>query len=329
MAKAKSEEKFTLQSKMEDLNRRYGVGTVLSLNDREIGEYEVIPTGSVGFDKGVLGVGGFVLGRMYEIRGWEGHGKSTVCGHIVGEAQKKYPNKKVLYIDGEFSLDKIYFEALGVNTDSLLICQPNNGEEGFTVAQEMIATGELSLCIIDSDSSLIPKSVLEGEIGVANIGKKAKLNSDAYPKLKGELARQGVCVIVTSQYRQNPGMMFGDPKVTQGGKALGFYADCIVEISKKLKKDDDFTSGNITTVKTIKNKTYAPFKSATFDVIFGLGIDKTGEILELGADMEIYKKWGNSITYNENKYTIEDFRQLLEDNPFFKDEMIEKIKEKL
>lgn len=317
MAKTKDTGSVDLQSKIEELNKRYGKGSVITLDKKIDGNYDVIPTGSIGVDYEVLGVGGFVLGRLYELRGWEGSGKSSICGHLSGEAQRKYPEKKVLYVDGEFALDKTYFQNLGVDTETLILVQPSNGEEGFTIAEELISTGEISLCIIDSDSSLLPKSLFDNDMEASNIGKKAKLNSTAYPKLKLKLTQNNTCVVVTSQYRQQVGMMFGDPKITQGGKALGFFADTIVEMSKKLKKEGDELSGNITTFKTIKNKTYSPHISSEFDLLFGTGIDKVGEIIKQANSLELIKVWGKSITHKETKYLYEDFESLLADNEEF------------
>ena len=232
MAKKKEnvEEQSKFQAALDKLNKAYGVGSVLTLNSKNQNSYDLISTGSVGFDHITLGVGGFVKGKLYELMGWEGTGKSTICGHTVAECQAK--GGRVLYIDGEHAVDKIYFEALGVNTDEMLIAQPSCGEEGFQIAMDLINTGELDLVIIDSDSSLIPKKVLDGDVGDSSIGKKAILNSNAYPKLKTALSTHNVCVIVISQYREKIGVMFGNPTTTQGGHALKFYSDCRIEVSR-------------------------------------------------------------------------------------------------
>ena len=312
---------------MDKLNKQFGEGTILSLDSKKHDVYDVISSGSISFDYITLGTGGFVKGKLYELMGWEGSGKSTICGHATAECQKA--GGKVLYIDGEHALDKNYFQSLGVDTENLLICQPSTGEEGFNIAMEMINTGELSLVIIDSDSSLLPKAVVDGEIGDSAIGKKARLNGAAYPKLKTALSKNHVCVIVVSQYREKIGVMYGDPKTTQGGHALKFYSDCRVEVGKSLKKEGDITVGNVTKVKTIKNKMSPPYRVSQFEVMFGLGIDKLGELMELGSQYEIFKKWGSQITYNNEKYTVEQFRTLLVDNEEFaaslKKNIIEKI----
>ena len=331
MAKAKesSESKSKFQEAMDKLNKAYGVGTVLALDSKTEGKYDVISTGSIGFDWITLGVGGFVKGRMYELMGWEGTGKSTICGHVAAECQAK--GGRVLYIDGEHAVDKNYFEALGVDTHKLLIAQPSCGEEGFNIAMEMINTGEIDLVIIDSDSSLIPKKVLDGEVGDSAIGKKAVLNSNAYPKLKTALSVHNVCVIVISQYREKIGVMFGNPTTTQGGHALKFYSDARIEVTKSGAKDGDVQYGNITKVKATKNKMCPPYRKADFEIVYGQGIDKMKEIMELGNEFEVLKKWGKTITFRDTKYELEEFTAMLNDNETFfneiKDNIVLKIKE--
>ncbi len=255
--------KSKMQETLDKLNKAYGEGSVLTLDSKTSGNYDVISSGSIGLDWVTLGVGGFVKGKLYELIGWEGVGKSTICGHAAAECQKK--GGKVLYIDGEHAVDKKYFQALGVDTTKMLIAQPSCGEEGFQIALEMINTDELSLIIIDSDSSLIPKAVLDGDVGDSSIGKKARLNSNAYPKLKTALSAHNVCVIVVSQYREKIGVMFGDPRTTQGGHALKFYSDCRIEISRTLAKEGDVSYGNITKLKAIKNKMSPPYRLTEFE----------------------------------------------------------------
>lgn len=330
MAKKKeeltTETKSKTQEALERLNKKYGEGTVLTLSNKSTDGYDVISTGSIGFDHIGLGVGGFVLGKLYELIGWEGSGKSTICGHAVAECQKN--GGKVVYIDGEHAVDKKYFEALGVDTENMLIAQPSNGEEGFQIAEELIKTGEFQLIIIDSDSSLIPKSVIDGEIGDSAIGKKARLNNGAYPKLKSLLSENNVCMIVVSQWREKIGVMFGDSRTTQGGHALKFYTDCRIEVSKSLIKIGDDVVGSTTKIKVLKNKMAPPFRASQFEVKFGKGIDKMGEIMQLASDFEIIKKWGKTITWDEKKYTEQEFRDLLEDKDGFyslKQQIVKKI----
>jgi recombination protein RecA len=315
--------KSKFQDALDALNKKYGEGTILSLGDKNHNDYDLISTGSIAFDHIALGVGGFVKGKLYELVGWEGSGKSTICGHAVANCQKN--SGKVLYIDGEHAVDPNYFEALGVDIGSMLIAQPSCGEEGFQIAMDMISTGEIDLVIIDSDSSLIPKKVLDGDVGDSSIGRKAKLNSDVYPKLKGMLSKNNTCVIVVSQYREKIGMMFGDPRTTQGGHALKFYADVRVEVSKTLAKEGTEAYGNLTKIKTIKNKMAPPFKGVDFEIVFGKGIDTFNEIMSLGSDLEILRKYGKTITYNEIKYSTDEFRLLLEDNEEFFDKLRQDI----
>lgn len=329
MAKAKEASSSSkLKEALEKLEKAYGQGTVLALDSKSGGDYDVISTGSIGFDYVTLGVGGFVKGRMYELMGWEGTGKSTICGHAAAECQRK--GGTVVYIDGEHAVDKNYFQALGVDTTKMLIAQPACGEEGFNIAMELINSGEVDLVIIDSDSSLIPKKVLDGEVGDSAIGKKAVLNSNAYPKLKTAAANNNVCVIVISQYREKIGVMFGNPTTTQGGHALKFYSDVRVEVSRSLAKEGDVTYGNITKVKATKNKMCPPYRLSNFEIVYGEGIDKLQEVLDLGNQYEVLKKWGKTITFNETKYDLEDFSKMLKDNPEFyadiRDAIVNKIK---
>jgi len=305
MAKAKevpTEGKSKFQEALDKLNKTYGVGTVLTLDNKTNGHYDAFSTGSIGFDHFTLGTGGFVKGKMYELMGWEGTGKSTICGHAVAECQKK--GGVVLYIDGEHAVDKKYFEALGVDTTKMLIAQPSCGEEGF-------------------------KAVLDGDVGDSAIGKKARLNSNAYPKLKGALSQHNVCVIVISQYREKIGVMFGNPTTTQGGHALKFYSDVRIEVSRSLAKEGDVTYGNLTKVKAIKNKMSPPYRLAQFEIVYGEGIDKLGEIMELINEYEIGRKYGKTMTINETKYDLEEFKELLMDNKEFQDSIKEQIINKI
>jgi recombination protein RecA len=329
MAKAKvnDEQKGKFEAAMDKLNKTYGIGTILALDSKSSGDYDVYSTGSVGFDHITLGVGGFVKGKMYELMGWEGTGKSTICGHVVAECQKK--GGVALYIDGEHAVDRKYFQQLGVDTTKMLIAQPSCGEEGFNIAMEMINSGEIDLVIIDSDSSLIPKKVLDGEVGDSSIGRKALLNSNAYPKLKGALSQHNVCVIVISQYREKIGVMFGNPTTTQGGHALKFYSDVRIEVSRSLAKEGDVTYGNITKLKAIKNKMSPPYRQSHFEIVYGQGIDKVGELMELINEYEIGRKYGKTMTIDEVKYDLQEFRAMLLDNEEFSSSIKEKILNKI
>ena len=326
MVKEKTTEQSAFDKTLDALNKKYGNGTVLSLGEKVSGEYEVISTGSLTFDYSVLGIGGFAKGKIYEIMGWEGVGKSTICGHAAANCQLN--GGKVLYIDGEHALDKSYFNALGVDVEAMYVAQPSCGEEGFQIAYDLIKTGETDLVIIDSDSSLIPKSVIvDGDIGQAAIGKKAKLNSDAYPKLKNCLVMNKTCVLIVSQYREKIGVMFGNPTTTQGGHALKFTADCRIEVSRSLTKEGDEVLGATTKVKTIKNKTYSPFKKGEFEIVFGKGIDKFAEVINLSVEYGIVNRAGSWYSYGDVKIGqgIDSVKSLLADNPELYTEIEEKV----
>lgn len=334
MAKSNKEEtKSKLQEVIDELNKDYGKGTVMSFSQKSIGNYDIISTGSINLDN-ALGIGGFAKGKLYELRSWEGGGKTTICGETAANCQVK--GGKVAYIDGEHALDREYFTSLGVDVDNLLICQPDNGEQGFTVACKLVESGEIDLLIIDSDSSLIPQKVIEGDIGDANIGKKAKLNSDAYPKLKGLIEKYNTCCIVTSQYREKIGIMFGDTKTTQGGHALKFYADCIIEMTNSNQKEGDEITSKKVKAKTIKNKMAPPFVKAEFEILFGYGINVEKEIFDLAIGFGILTKYGKKITYEEKIYemsssetSIHEFVNLLRDNEELFLEIKSKVLEKL
>ena len=323
--------KTKTQLALEKLDKAYGKGTVLALDSRPYGNYDVISTGSIGFDWITLGVGGFVKGKLYELMGWEGTGKSTVCGHAVANCQAK--GGVAAYIDGEHAVDKIYFKNLGVDTTKLLFAQPSSGEEGFQIAEELIKTGEVDLIIIDSDSSLIPKSAMvDGDVGDSTIGKKARLNNNAYPRLKNVLSQNHVAVIVISQYREKIGVMFGNPTTTQGGHALKFYSDCRIEISRTIAKEGDQAYGNITKLKSTKNKMSPPYRLSQFEIVYGKGIDIYDEVVQLGEEFGIIKKSGSWYSYGETKIGqgADGVAALLADNPELFDELkaaiIEKIK---
>lgn len=316
MAKAKKEEKQGLEATLERLNKKYGANTAVTLDGKITGEYDIISSGSIGMDYQTLGIGGYARGKLYELMAWEGAGKSTLCGHAVVECQRT--GGIAAYIDGEHAADKDYLKALGVDTSKLIISQPSTGEEGFNIAMDLVSSGEISLLIIDSDSSLIPKSIIDGEIGDATIGKKARLNSASYPKLKGLLAKYNVCCIVTSQYREKIGVMFGNPTTTQGGHALKFYADCRIELTKSLSKNGEEVIGNTTKAKSIKNKMAPPYKTSKFDIVYGEGIDKFAEVMYLLDEFELGVKWGKTFTYNGEKYDYDEFYiKLREECDFF------------
>ncbi len=323
---SETETKSKLEEAIDKLNKAYGKGSVLTLDDKTTGDYEVFSTGSIGFDYIALGTGGFVEGKVYELIGWEGTGKSTICGHATAECQKK--GGVVAYIDAEHAVDKNYFEALGVDTSKMLFAQPSSGEEGFQIALDLAKTGEVKLIIIDSDSSLMPKKVVDGEVGDSAIGKKAVLNNNAYPKLKNACSSNNVCLIVISQFREKIGVMFGNPTTTQGGHALKFYTDVRIEVSKSQLKDGDDMIGNVTKIKVIKNKMGAPYRLCSFNIVYGLGIDKAAEILDLMNEFGIGKKYGQTFTFKDIKYPLDTFIDMLSEEEFYK-EVTESIIEKI
>jgi len=326
--KVKAEVKTTaLDSIMKKLEEKYGKGTILTLETKPQSDLEVYSTGSISFDHVALGIGGFAKGKLYELMGWEGTGKSTICGHVTAECQRL--GGKVLYIDGEHAVDKKYFRQLGVDTKTMLLSQPSHGEEGYNVALDIINSGEIDLVIIDSDSSLIPKKVLDGDIGDHAIGHKAKLNSSAYPKLKTALSENNVCVIVISQFREKIGVMFGDPRTTQGGHALKFYSDCRIEVAKTPIKEGKDTVGHLTKIKVLKNKMAAPFKLADFEIAFGIGIDKISEVINLLTKYKLGRKRLQEYTFNDVKYDLDDFKNKIVTDPEFYALLVNKILEKM
>lgn len=328
MAISKKEEKDgALKETLARLEKTYGKGTVLTLDSKSVSDLEVYSSGSISFDYEALGIGGFARGKLYEIMGWEGTGKSTVCGHAVAECQKA--GGLVAYIDSEHAVDKDYFTALGVNIHTMLFSQPSNGEEGFNIALELVNTGEVDMIIIDSDSALLPKKQIDGDIGDSAMGTKAKLNSSAYPKLKLALSKHKVCMLVISQYREKIGVMFGDPKTTQGGHALKFYSDVRIEVSRTLAKDGDDVYGNLTKIRTIKNKMFPPFRKIEFEIIYGQGIDKVGEVLNLLKKYKLGKRYKDTYTFNDIKYLEAEFREKIISDPELYDLLVEKILEKI
>jgi len=324
MAKQKTEEKqLSLEDTIKSLEKTYGQGSIVNFKDDNRRTYDVIPTGSIKIDYQALGVGGFCRSKMYMVKGWEGSNKTTLCGHLTANCQKQ--NGKVVFVDGEHAYDVTYMENLGVNMKDIILIQPDNFEMGMEILLKLMETGEIYLAIIDSDSSLLPKGLMESEVGTQTIGKKAKANSETYPKIKLATSKYNVCTVVTCQYRVNPGQMFGDNRVIPGGHALAYWADVIVDLTKRLRKEGDETSGTETTFKTTKNKTFTPYKEVVFTTLFGVGIDKLDEILQLGKEFELWKLRAGIVTYNEIKYKEEEFIQMLLDNPEFYEEVKNKI----
>jgi recombination protein RecA len=329
MAKEK-EEKKDLAGQLKEIERLYGKNSAVTFNSTETEQYDIIPTGSLQIDYMCLGIGGVARKKLYQIRGWQGANKSTLCAHLAAECQKQ--GGTVVYGDGELAFDRTYFEQLGVKMDkTFILVQPDYGEQGFDIIHKLMQTGEVALVIIDSDSALLPKSMMEGEMGQQSIGKKAKMNSETYPKIKVAAGKHNVAVCAIAQYRMNPGTMYGDPRTIPGGHALDYWSDCIIELTKKLKKEGDETSGTITTVKTIKNKMYLPYKSVEVHTIFGFGLDKDPEVIDLAIELDIIVKSGSWFSYDGSKIGQgrDSVDQFIHDNPellgILRQQVIEKV----
>lgn len=323
----KEEKKLTLAEELKQIEKDYGKGSVIGGTECE-SYTDVISTGSIELDA-ALGIGGLPLGKIVEMIGWESCGKSTITLHIIAEAQKK--GYTCLLVDGENSFDENYAISIGVDTEKLLIIQLDGqgGEKAYNIAERMIRTGEIQLVIIDSQNSLQPKKVMEGEVGDSAIGLHARMLGQTVVKYNNAAKENDCLIIFISQLREKVGVMFGSPETTQGGNALKFYSHIRLNVSKTVLKEDKVAYANETKVKVIKNKMAPPFKEAKFNIVYGLGIDKTYEVIKLGDELEILKKWGEKITYNELKYDLDEFKILLNDNPELYQEIRNKILEKL
>jgi recombination protein RecA len=287
---------------------------------------EVIPSGSLGLDL-ALGIGGFPKGRIVEIYGPESSGKTTLAIHAIAECQKMGGIAAI--IDAEHAFDKFYAEALGVDTENLLISQPDNGEQGLEIADNLIRSGAIDLIVIDSVAALTPRSEIEGEMGDSNVGVQARLMSKALRKLTGTISKTGCCCIFINQLREKIGVMFGNPETTTGGNALKFYASIRLDIRRSTQlKDGENVIGNHTKVKVVKNKVAPPFRTAEFDIIYGQGISRVGELIDMGVDLTIVKKAGSWFSYGETKLGQgrDAVKQLLDDNPELMAEIEGKVK---
>ena len=318
-----------LQLTLDKLEKSYGKGAVMKLGDTPTESIESISTGSITLDI-ALGIGGVPKGRVIEIYGPESSGKTTLATHIIAEAQKK--GGVAAFIDAEHAFDKFYAKKLGVDVDNLLIAQPDNGEQALEIADNLIRSGAIDVIVIDSVAALVPKAEIEGEMGDSKMGLQARLMSQALRKLTGTIAKTGCCCIFINQLREKIGVMFGNPETTTGGNALKFYASVRLDIRRTSKiKDADEVSGNRVKVKIVKNKVAPPFRIAEFDIMFGQGISKVGEIIDLGVDFNIVKKAGSWFSYGETKLGQgrDAVKQLLLDNPELADEIERKIREEV
>ncbi|HET8803773.1 MAG TPA: recombinase RecA [Aequorivita sp.] len=317
-----------LKLTLDKLDKTYGKGTVMKMGDSAVEDVEVIPTGSLGLDV-ALGVGGYPRGRVIEIYGPESSGKTTLTLHAIAEAQKK--GGIAAFIDAEHAFDRGYAEKLGVDIENLIISQPDNGEQALEIADNLIRSGAIDIVVIDSVAALTPKSEIEGEMGDSKMGLHARLMSQALRKLTGSISKTKCTVIFINQLREKIGVMFGNPETTTGGNALKFYASVRLDIrrSTQIKDNDSNATGNKTRVKVVKNKVAPPFKQVEFDIMYGEGISKVGEIIDLGVDFEIIKKAGSWFSYDDTKLGQgrDAVKALLLDNPELMDELEKKIKE--
>jgi recombination protein RecA len=325
-----AEEKLkALKLTMEKIEKDYGKGSVMMMNEKATTVHEAVSTGSIGLDA-ALGIGGLPRGRVVEIYGPESSGKTTVATHVIAEAQKK--GGMCAIIDAEHAFDSAYAQKLGVDVDNLLISQPDHGEQALEIADRLILSGALDVVVIDSVAALVPKSELEGDMGDSKMGLHARLMSQALRKLTGTISRTNTICIFINQLREKIGVMFGNPETTTGGNALKFYASVRLDIRRSVQiKDGDEVIGSHVKVKVVKNKVAPPFRAAEFDIIFGEGISKTGEIIDMGADLNIVQKSGAWYSYNNDKLGQgrDAVKKLLIDNPELANEIETKIREKI
>ncbi|GAB3315552.1 recombinase RecA [Larkinella ripae] len=315
-----------LQTTIEKLDKAYGKGTVMRLSESKVVDVPVISTGSLGLDL-ALGIGGVPRGRVVEIYGPESSGKTTLTMHCIAEAQKN--GGLAAFIDAEHAFDRVYAEKLGIDTKNLLISQPDNGEQALEIAEHLISSGAIDIIVIDSVAALVPKAELEGDMGESKMGLQARLMSQALRKLTGVINKTGCCCIFINQLREKIGVMFGNPETTTGGNALKFYSSVRLDIRRigQIKEGDDIL-GNRTKVKVVKNKLAAPFKVIEFDIMYGQGISKVGEILDLAVELEIVKKSGSWFSYDGNRLSQgrDAVKNLLLDNPELMAELEAKIR---
>lgn len=323
-----NEEKLkVLNSTLEKLEKTFGKGAIMRLSDTPVEDIDVIHTGSLTLDL-ALGVGGLPKGRIIEIYGPESSGKTTLAIHAIAEAQKT--GGIAAFIDAEHAFDRSYAEKLGVNTAELLVSQPDNGEQALEIADNLIRSGAIDIIVIDSVAALTPKSEIEGDMGDSKMGLQARLMSQALRKLTATISKTGCCCIFINQLREKIGVMFGNPETTTGGNALKFYASVRLDIRRMSQlKDGDLASGNRVKVKVVKNKVAPPFRTAEFDILFGEGISKTGEIIDLGVEYNIIKKSGSWFSYNDTKLAQgrDSVKSLLNDNPELLEQLETQIRE--
>ena len=322
---ANTEKLKALQATLDRLDKSYGKGTVMRLGDNAIEDMEVISSGSVTINR-ALGVGGFPKGRVVEIYGPESSGKTTLTIHAIAECQKA--GGIAAFIDAEHAFDQFYARSLGVDVENLLISQPDNGEQALEIADNLIRSGAIDLVVIDSVAALTPKAEIEGEMGDSQMGLQARLMSKALRKLTSSINKANTCCIFINQLREKIGVMFGNPETTSGGNALKFYSTIRLDIRRSTQiKNGDEVVGNRTRVKIVKNKVAPPFRLAEFDIMYGKGISKMGEIIDLGVEFEIIKKSGSWYSYGDTKLGQgkDSVKDLLMDNPELSEELEKKV----
>jgi recombination protein RecA len=325
-----SKEKLqALKLTLEKLDKAYGKGTVMKMGDKPILESEVYSSGSIGLDI-ALGIGGLPKGRVVEIYGPESSGKTTLTLHLIAEVQKK--GGTAAFIDAEHAFDAAYAQKLGVDTDNLLISQPDCGEQALDIAEHLIRSGAIDVCVIDSVAALVPRSELEGDMGDSKMGLQARLMSQALRKLTGTISKTGCICVFINQLREKIGIVFGNPETTTGGNALKFYASIRLDIRRigQLKDKEDLI-GNRTKVKVVKNKVAPPFKTCEFDILYGEGISKLGEIIDMGVEYDVLQKSGSWYSYEGTKLGQgrEGVKEILKDNPEMANEVEKKIRDKI
>ncbi len=331
MSKENSEKLKALQLTVDRLEKTYGKGSIMRLGDQQVVEADTISTGSLGLDV-ALGIGGFPRGRVIEIFGPESSGKTTLAIHAIAECQRK--GGIAAFIDAEHAFDRTYAEALGVDTENLLISQPDNGEQALEITENLIRSGAIDIIVIDSVAALVPRAEIEGEMGDSKVGLQARLMSQAMRKLTATIGRTGCCCIFINQLREKIGVMFGNPETTTGGNALKFYASMRLDIRRSgaaIKDKEGNVVGNTVKVKVVKNKLAPPFRVATFDIMYGQGISKVGEIVDLGSDLDILKKSGSWFSFEGTKIAQgrEAAKQFMLDNPEVAEEIENQIKQKI
>ncbi|MFD1094461.1 recombinase RecA [Salegentibacter chungangensis] len=328
MSSEKDAKLKALKLTLDKMDKTYGKGTVMKMSDQAVADVDAISTGSLGLDL-AMGVGGYPRGRVIEIYGPESSGKTTLTLHAIAEAQKA--GGIAAFIDAEHAFDRFYAEKLGVDIENLIISQPDNGEQALEITDNLIRSGAIDIIVIDSVAALTPKSEIEGEMGDSKMGLHARLMSQALRKLTSSISKTNCTVIFINQLREKIGVMFGNPETTTGGNALKFYASCRLDIrrSTQIKDSNSNVMGNKTRVKVVKNKVAPPFKTAEFDIMYGEGVSKIGEIIDIGVDYEIIKKSGSWFSYEDTKLGQgrDAVKTILKDNPDLMEELEVKIKD--